>query len=138
MVKQLKITVEGKVYDVTVEDVSEDAGSTFYPAPGMSERYAAPAPRSAPAPAAQTAAAPAAAAPSTAAGANDKVAPMGGVIIEITVKEGDKVKTGDQVAIIEAMKMKQVIASDHDGTVSKIHVKVGEAVDAGQPLMTIS
>lgn len=135
MVKQLKITVEGKVYDVTVEDVSEDAGSTFYPAPGMSERYAAPAARPAPSPAGQSAAAPAAAA---GAGANDKVAPMGGVIIEITVKEGDKVKTGDQVAIIEAMKMKQVIASDHDGTVSKIHVKVGEAVDAGQPLMTIS
>lgn len=133
MVKQLKITVEGKVYDVTVEDVSEDAGSTFYPAPGMTATSAAAAARPAPsaAPAAKPAAAPS-------AGAGDKTAPMGGVIIEISVKEGDKVKTGDQVAIIEAMKMKQVLASDHDGTVSKIHVKVGEAVDAGQPLMTIS
>jgi biotin carboxyl carrier protein len=131
MVKQLKITVEGKVYDVIVEDVTEDAGSNLYPAPGMSQ--AASAPRVA-------AAAPVAAAPAAApasAGAGDQVAPLGGVIVEVNVKAGDAVKTGDQVAIIEAMKMKTVVASDHAGTVSNVMIKVGDAVDAGQPLMTI-
>ena len=135
MAKQLKITVEGKVYDVVVEDVSEDAGSTFYPAPGMSA--SAPAAPAAPPPAAPAAPSPAPSA-APAAGAGDKVAPMGGVIIEITVNEGAAVKAGDQVAIIEAMKMKQVIAADHDGTVTKIHVKAGDTVDSGQPLMTIA
>lgn len=132
MPKHLKITVEGKVYDVIVEDVTEDAGSSLYPQPGMTVPSAL-APSPAPAPAAPSPA-PAAAAP---AGAKEKVAPLGGVIVEISVNVGDKVKAGDQVALIEAMKMKQVVAADHDGTVTKIHVKVGDAVDAGQPLMTI-
>lgn len=132
MTKHLRITVEGKVYDVVVEDVTEDAGSTFYQPPTEGIPAAAPsAPAPRPAPAAATPA------PAAAAGAEDKVAPLGGVVIEITVKEGDRVKAGDQVAVIEAMKMKTMVAADHDGTVRNILVKVGEAVDAGQVLMTI-
>jgi glutaconyl-CoA/methylmalonyl-CoA decarboxylase subunit gamma len=131
MTKHLKITVEGKVYDVIVEDVTEDAGSTFYPQPGMTMPSTA-----APAAAAPARAAPAPAAPS--AGAADQVAPLGGVIVEIAVKEGDKVNPGDKVAVIEAMKMKQLVVASHGGTVTKVHVKVGEAVDSGQPLMTIA
>lgn len=129
MAKHLKITVEGKVYDVIVEDVTEDAGSSLYPPPGM---------EATPAPAASAAASPppAATAPA-AAGAKDKVAPMGGVVVEISVAVGDAVKAGQQVAVIEAMKMKTVIAADHDGKVTKIMVKAGDAVDSGQALMTI-
>jgi biotin carboxyl carrier protein len=129
MTKHLRITVEGKVYEVVVEDVSEDAGSTFYQMPAAGAPAAPPAPAPAPAPAAEAPAA---------AGAGDKVAPLAGVIIEISVKEGDKVKKGDPLAVIEAMKMKTKVAADHDGTVRSIQVKVGEAVDAGQVLMTIS
>ena len=134
MAKHLKITVNGKEYDVLVEDLTEDAGSNLYPAPGT--MASARAPVSAPAAPPPAAAAPAPAAPS--AGAGDKVAPLGGVIVEISVKVGDAVKAGDQVAVIEAMKMKTVVAADHDGSVQAIHVKAGDAVDAGQPLMTIS
>jgi len=131
MAKHLKITVEGKVYDVIVEDVTEDAGSSLYPPPGM-EATPAPAAPAAPPPAATApAAAPAA------AGAKDKVAPMGGVVVEVSVAVGDAVKAGQQVAVIEAMKMKTVIAADHDGKVTKIMVKAGDAVDSGQALMTI-
>ena len=132
MTKHLRITVEGKVYDVVVEDVSEDAGSTFYQMP------AAPTPAAAPAaPAARPAPSSPAPAAGATAGAKDKVAPLGGVIVEISVREGDKVKAGDKVALIEAMKMKTMVAADHDGTVKNIQVKVGDAVDAGQVLMTI-
>jgi len=131
MAKHLKITVEGKVYDVIVEDVTEDAGSSLYPSPGMA---ATPAPA---APAAPPPATTAPAAASAAAGAKDKVAPMGGVVVEISVAVGDAVKAGQQVAVIEAMKMKTVIAADHDGKVTKIMVKAGDAVDSGQALMTI-
>ncbi len=134
MAKHLKITVEGKVYDVIVEDVTEDAGSSLYPSPGLTVA-STPAPlappRAAPAPAAR----PAAAAP--AAGAKDKLAPLGGVIVEISVKVGDKVKAGQQLALLEAMKMKTMVAADYDGTVTNIMVKPGDTVDSGQPLMTI-
>lgn len=133
MAKHLRITVEGKVYDVVVEDVTEDEGSTFYqmspPSAPSAPGAARPAPQAAPSSPAPVAAE---------AGANDKVAPLGGVIVEVSVKEGDKVKAGDKVAVIEAMKMKTVVAADHDGSVRNIQVKVGDAVDAGQVLMTIA
>ncbi len=131
MAKHLKITVEGKVYDVVVEDVTEDAGSSLYPQPGLTT---AAIPTTTPAP---TAPAPAAAPVRTAAGAKDVTAPMGGVILEVNVKVGDPVKAGQQVALIEAMKMKSAIVSDHDGKVTNIMVKAGDAVDSGQALVTI-
>ncbi|MCU0838378.1 MAG: biotin/lipoyl-binding protein [Rhodospirillales bacterium] len=134
MLKHLRITVDGKPYDVVVEDVTEDAGGTLYPAPGsmaQAARVAAPA-AAAPAPAAV-------AAPPVAAsgGANDKLAPLGGVILEVVVKVGDMVKAGDKVAVIEAMKMKTVVSAHKDGKVAAVHIKVGDAVEAGQPLVSI-
>ena len=118
MLKHLKITVEGKVYDVVVEDVTEDAGSTFYQTSSLSP---VPAPAAAPV-----------------AGGNDKPAPLAGVVVEVSVNVGDVVKTGDKVMVIEAMKMKTVVSAHKDGKVTAIHVKQGEAVDAGQALVTIS
>jgi glutaconyl-CoA/methylmalonyl-CoA decarboxylase subunit gamma len=130
MVKHLKITVEGKIYDVVVEDVTEDAGSTFYQSPSA----AVTTPRPAPVPSAPAAPAPAPAA----GGPADKAAPLAGVIIEISVNVGQQVKVGDKVAVIEAMKMKTVVSAHKDGKVSNIAVKVGDAVEAGQTLVTIS
>ncbi|MBK8176460.1 MAG: biotin/lipoyl-binding protein [Rhodospirillales bacterium] len=132
MVRHLKITVEGKVYDVVVEDVTEGTGGTLYPTPGTMAAARAAAPAPAPM------AAPAAAAPAAAGGPDEKAAPLGGVVIEVSVRVGDAVKTGDKVAVIEAMKMKTVVSAHKDGKVTAIAVKEGDAVDAGQPLLTIS
>jgi len=132
--RHLKITVEGKVYDVVVEDVSDD-DDNFYPSPGLATQAARPSPAPASAPAAASAA-PAAA--SATAGADDKVAPMGGMIVELSVTQGEAVKAGQQLLIMEAMKMKQVVTAHKDGTVQKIHVEAGQAVDAGQPLVAIA
>lgn len=134
MTRHLRITVDGKAYDVVVEDVTEDAGSTFYQTStvGM-PRTLAPA---APAPAAPTA--PASPAGGGAGTADDKLAPLGGVILEVAVKVGEAVKTGDKVAVIEAMKMKTVVSAHKDGTVASIAVKEGDAVDAGQVLLSIT
>lgn len=131
--RHLKITVEGKVYDVVVEDVSDD-DDNFYPSPGLATQAArpSPAPASAPATAAPKAAA------GAAASADDKVAPMGGMVVELSVTQGEAVKAGQQLLIMEAMKMKQVVTAHKDGTVQKIHVEAGQAVDAGQPLVAIA
>jgi biotin carboxyl carrier protein len=133
MAKHLRITVEGKAYDVVVEDLTEDAGSTFYQTPSVGMAPAAPIAR---APAAAAAAAPVA--PAAAGGPDDKLAPLAGVIVEVAVKVGDKVNQGDKVVVIEAMKMKTTVTAHKAGTVASIAVKTGDAVDAGQSLLTIS
>jgi propionyl-CoA carboxylase alpha chain len=58
--------------------------------------------------------------------------PMPGLVISIAVKEGQEVKIGEQLAIVEAMKMENVLRAERDATVKKIHVKPGDslAVDA--------
>ena len=127
--RHLKITVEGKVYDVLVDDVTEDDVSSSYSPPDLTSQVTWPDPA--------MPSTPSVAAPAAAVGANDQLAPMGGMVLEITVKEGDKVATGDQVVVIEAMKMKQSISAHRQGTVGKVHVSVGQAVDTGQPLVTI-
>jgi biotin carboxyl carrier protein len=132
MMKHLRITVDGKAYDVVVEDLTEETGGTLYPAPGTMAQAARAAQPAAPVAAP---AAPAAPAPS---GENDKLAPLGGVVIEINVKVGDPVKAGDKIMTIEAMKMKTAVSAHRDGKVAAVPVKVGDAVDAGQVLLTIS
>jgi biotin carboxyl carrier protein len=135
MTRHLRITVDGKAYDVVVEDVTEDAGSTFYQTSNVGmPRAPAPA-ASTPAPAPPVPAAPAGGGAGT---ENDKLSPLGGVVLEVVVKVGDAVKTGDKVAVIEAMKMKTVVSAHKDGTVSSIAVKAGDAVDAGQILLSIT
>ena len=132
MEKTFKITVDGRQYIVTVEDIS-DSNSIIYPDTGsMKVPEAAPAASATPS---QAVSQPAALA---AAGADDKVSPLAGVVSTIDVSVGQQVNEGDQIASIEAMKMKTPIVAHKSGTVSDIKVNVGDAVDAGQPLLTIS
>ena len=58
--------------------------------------------------------------------------PMPGLVVSIAVKQGQEVKAGETVAVVEAMKMENVLRAEIDGTVKKIHVKPGDslAVDA--------
>jgi biotin carboxyl carrier protein len=133
MLKKLKITVDGRPYTVTVEDVS-DEGSHWYPEPGMTAEATAPAP----APAAARAPAPAAAPAAAAAGPGDEVSPLSGVVVSIDVTVGQEVKEGDKIATLEAMKMKTVVSAHRSGKVSNIAVKAGDGVEAGQVLLTIS
>ncbi len=62
-------------------------------------------------------------------------APMAGVVTKILKKEGDEVKKGEIVLIIEAMKMENPIESPFDGVIDKIVVKEGEKVANGAPLV---
>lgn len=65
------------------------------------------------------------------------VAPMTGNVIAINVAEGDVVKQGDAVMIVEAMKMEHTITAPTDGTVKEIRFAVGDQVEDGEPLLVI-
>jgi len=66
---------------------------------------------------------------------NELRAPIPGVIIDILVKAGDKVQIGQELCILEAMKMKNSIRANHAGTIEEIHTKVGDQVKHGQILL---
>lgn len=65
-------------------------------------------------------------------------APMTGKVVKVRVKPGDKVKTNDVVAVLEAMKMEFRLAAPYDGTVDGVHCKEGELVDLGKTLVTLT
>lgn len=67
--------------------------------------------------------------------AKDIKAPMPGLIFDIKVKEGDEVKKGDPVLILEAMKMENILKSPGDGIVQSIKIKKGQSVDKNQVLI---
>ena len=122
--KNYTITVNGNVYDVTVEEKA-----------GVSAPAAAP--RRAAAPAAP-AAAPKAAAPAGGAGSVKIEAGAAGKVFKIEASVGQAVKKGDAVIIIEAMKMEIPVVAPEDGTVASIDVAVGDAIDSGAVLATLN
>ena len=62
-------------------------------------------------------------------------APMPGLIIDLKVKDGDQVKAGDPLLILEAMKMENIIKSPGDATVKSVKVTMGEGVEKNQVLI---
>ena len=134
-------TINGKKYEVEVEKLEAyksldrngvaAPAAPVLPASAPVQRPAAPAP----APASAAAPAPKAAAP---AGATTVEAPMPGKILNIKVSEGQAVKFGEVVVIMEAMKMETEIVAPADGTVSKILVKAGDSVDTGAALVALN
>ena len=65
------------------------------------------------------------------------VSPMPGKVTEVNVKQGQKVSMGDELVVIEAMKMNHAISADQDGTVDEIFIKVGDQVDLGANLLIL-
>lgn len=124
--KNYTITVNGNVYDVTVEET----GST--PSTASTPRRAA-----APAAAAPKAAAPKAAAPAG-AGSIKVEAGAAGKVFKLEAKVGDAVKKGDTLLILEIMKMETPVVAPQDGTVASIDVAVGDSVESGALLATLN
>lgn len=122
------INVNGNSYEVEVEEVGGVSAPASRPAP-----KAAPAPVAAPAaPKAATASAPA---PAVSAGQEVIDSPMPGNIWKILVKEGQEVKSGDVLLILEAMKMENEILAPRDGKVASIATSEGSAVNTGDKLV---
>ena len=70
--------------------------------------------------------------------ANDIKAPMPGIILSINVKEGQEVKEGETLLILEAMKMENAIGSPKDGVIKSIFIKSGETVEKGELLIEMA
>ena len=127
-----KVTLNGRTYEVEVEAGKAmllDEYEAIAPAPAAAAPVAAPA-----------AAAPAAAAPAAPAvtGAGDAVtAPMPGNILKVNVTNGQAVKAGTVLVVLEAMKMENEIMAPKDGTVTQVLVNKGSTVDTGAPLVVI-
>jgi len=64
--------------------------------------------------------------------------PMPGAILSIAVGKGDRVAVGDEICVLEAMKMQQSLRSDWDGTVRAVHVTPGQQVLDGDPIVGIA
>ena len=127
-----KVTLNGRTYEVEVE-----AGKAM-----LLDEYEAIAP-AAPAAAAPVAA-PAAAAPAAApaapavTGSGEAVtAPMPGTILKVNVTNGQAVKAGQVLVVLEAMKMENEIMAPKDGTITAVAVQKGASVDTGAPLVFI-
>lgn len=121
--KNYTITVNGNVYDVTVEENGAGAPK-------------AAAPRKAAAPAKAAAAAKPAA--SAGAGSIKIEAGAAGKVFKLEKKPGDAVKKGDAVLILEIMKMETPVVAPQDGVVASIDVAVGDSVESGALLATMN
>ena len=127
-----KVTLNGRTYEIEVE-----AGKAM-----LLDEYEAIAPApvaAAPVAAAPVAAAPAAAPAAVAVGAGEQVtAPMPGNILKVNVNVGDKVKEGQVLVVLEAMKMENEIMAPHDATIAQVVVSKGSTVDTGAPLVVLA
>jgi biotin carboxyl carrier protein len=66
------------------------------------------------------------------------VAPMPGTVIDLKVKKGSKVKAGDTLVILEAMKMEHSIKASEDGVISELFISDNDQVENGALLMVLN
>ena len=130
--RKFKVNVNGVSYNVEVQE----EGVVVNAAPAAVAVAAAPvpAPTAAPAPAPAVAKS---APVEVAAGDTTINSPMPGKIVKVLVKVGDKVKKGDNIVILEAMKMQNEIPTMVAGTVKSISVSAGQGVKPGEVLAVI-
>ena len=133
-------SIQGQMAKVNVNGVAFDVEMLGAPITEGDLPAAAPAATSAAAPAATTAPTAAPATPAKgAAGAGTPVkAPLPGVVTKVLVANGQAVKKGDTVVVLEAMKMENNITAECDGTVSGVCCAAGDSVMEGTTLVTIA
>ena len=111
--KKLRVTVEGKSYDVTVELLGEGSAAQVPSAESSSHA-------------------------SSSGTAEPVSSPLAGKVVSIGVGGGQQVEEGDELMILEAMKMNTHVYAPRSGTVERIQVQAGDNVEEGQSLMTIN
>ncbi len=129
--RRFRITINGKTtYEAEVEEIKSEIKRTENapnPQPAAEQTVpAAPQPEEQP----QVQAAEASAAAVT--------SPMPGTILDVKVKEGDEVKKGQVLMILEAMKMENEILAAEDGKIKNVYVQKGASVNTGDPLVELA
>ncbi|WP_434351528.1 biotin/lipoyl-containing protein [Trichococcus flocculiformis] len=114
--KKYEIEIDGQVYHVKVRELPDDAVMTEQPKAGSSKHVADSA---------------------TQTEGKTMLAPMAGTILRILVKEGQRVKKGENLIVLEAMKMENEIVADEDGVIRSILVKANDSVESDQPLLIL-
>jgi len=144
--KAYQITVDGRTYQVEIEDLNASPivvrvdGQAFSVTVSQEGAVAAVAPASLPKPAPipATQAPPAGPVSVPAASEQVMVAPMPGTIVEIKVKPGDTVAYGDEIGVLEAMKMKSLLRAPRAGTIAEVRVVAGQSVAYGDVLVVFA
>ena len=124
-----RITLDGKTYEMDVELIGSN-GAVKQPV--KAETKVSPMTSSAPA---ATSAKPAA--KSAEAGSGTVLAPMPGTILKVLKADGDQVKAGEVVLVLEAMKMENEILAPVDGTVASLNLSAGGTVAGGDVLFEV-
>lgn len=121
--KNYTITVNGNVYEVTVEETRGGAQKAAPKAAPKAMPKAAPAAAAAPA--------------QEGAGAVQVTASVPGKVFKVEASVGQEVKAGDAIVILEAMKMEIPVVAPQDGTIASIDVTVGQGIESGDVLATM-
>ena len=135
---KVNLSIEGKQYQVTLKDlttrpiIAEVDGQTYEVWPEEEQASIPAATSSTPTPVVAATAAPVPAA----AGSLTLTAPLPGVIISVEVREGQSVTNGQELYVLEAMKMKNSIKANRNGKIASIHVNPGDLVKHNQPILT--
>lgn len=112
------VTVEGRDYTVTVSPGGDITGLMHLNAPTGGQSVAIE--------------------DTSISGGESVVAPLGGIICKVLVKPGQKVKVGDPLCVLEAMKMETEISTFKAGTVVAVDIQAGDSVAVGDVLLTIA
>lgn len=114
--KKYEIEIDGQVYHVKVRELPDDAVMMEQPKADSGSR---------------------AAESENQTEGKTMLAPMAGTILRILVKEGQRVKKGENLIVLEAMKMENEIVADEDGIIRRIFVKANDSVESDQPLLIL-
>jgi len=120
--RKFKVTVNGKTYEVEVEEIKAEEEKELSKKEEIVEVKEVPKQEEK---------------VSTGKGSKVVSAPMPGTILDVKVKEGDRVKRGDVLLILEAMKMENEIMAPEDGIVASVNVSKGASVNTGDVLVTM-
>ncbi|AAM25522.1 DUF2118 domain-containing protein [Caldanaerobacter subterraneus] len=120
--RKFKVTVNGKTYEVEVEEMKAEEEKELSKKEEIVEVKEVPKQEEK---------------VSTGKGSKVVSAPMPGTILDVRVKEGDRVKRGDVLLILEAMKMENEIMAPEDGIVASVNVSKGASVNTGDVLVTM-